>query len=78
MKVSETKVFETQIAGRPFRVEIGEVARLAKAAAMVRYGDTSLLCNVAVSKEPREGTDFFPLSVDYVEKQYAVGKIPGG
>jgi polyribonucleotide nucleotidyltransferase len=74
----EPKVFKTQIAGRPFQVEIGEVARLAKASAMVRYGDTSLLCNVAVSKEPREGTDFFPLSVDYVEKQYAVGKIPGG
>lgn len=72
------RVFETEIAGRPFRVEIGEVARLAKAAAMVRYGDTSLLCNVTVSKKPREGMDFFPLSVDYEEKQYAVGKIPGG
>lgn len=72
------KVFETEIAGRPFRVEIGEVARLAKASAMVRYGDTSLLCTVSVSKKPREGMDFFPLSVDYEEKQYAVGKIPGG
>lgn len=72
------KVFETEIAGRTLRVEIGEVAQLAKGSAMVRYGDTSVLAVAAASKEPREGMDFFPLSVDYEEKQYAVGKIPGG
>jgi len=72
------RVFEMEIAGRPLKVEIGEVAQLTKGSAMVRYGDTSVLCIVSVSKEPREGMDFFPLSVDYEEKQYAVGKIPGG
>lgn len=78
MNQLEPRVFETQIAGRPFKVEIGEAARLTKGSAMVRYGDTSVLCIVTVSKKPRDGMDFFPLSVDYVEKQYAVGKIPGG
>jgi len=72
------RVFEMEIAGRPLKVEVGEVAQLTKGSAMVRYGDTSVLCIVSVSKEPREGMDFFPLSVDYEEKQYAVGKIPGG
>ena len=72
------RIFETEIAGRPFRVEIGEVAQLAKGSAMIRYGETSVLAIAAASKKPREGMDFFPLSVDYEEKQYAVGKIPGG
>ncbi|MGL4606432.1 MAG: polyribonucleotide nucleotidyltransferase [Eubacteriaceae bacterium] len=72
------KVFETQIAGRQFRVEIGEVALLAKGAAMIRYGETEVLAVASASKKPREGMDFFPLSVDYEEKQYSVGKIPGG
>jgi len=72
------RVFEMEIAGRLLKVEVGEVAQLTKGSAMVRYGDTSVLCIVSVSKEPREGMDFFPLSVDYEEKQYAVGKIPGG
>lgn len=71
-------IFETQIAGRPFRVEIGEVAQLAKGAAMIRYGETEILAVASASKKPREGMDFFPLSVDYEEKQYSVGKIPGG
>ncbi|MBC3796527.1 polyribonucleotide nucleotidyltransferase [Acetobacterium tundrae] len=72
------KIFETQIAGRPFRVEIGQVAQLAKGAAMIRYGETEVLVVTAASKKPREGMDFFPLSCDYEEKQYSVGKIPGG
>jgi len=72
------KVFETKIADRPLRIEIGEVAQLCKGSAMVRYGETSILAIASASKAPREGMDFFPLSVDYEEKQYAVGKIPGG
>lgn len=72
------KTYKMDLAGRPFVVEIGEVAQLAKGSAMVRYGDTSVLAVAGASKKPREGLDFFPLSVDYEEKQYAVGKIPGG
>jgi polyribonucleotide nucleotidyltransferase len=59
-------------------VEIGEVAQLAKGSAMIRYGETEILAVASASKKPREGMDFFPLSVDYEEKQYSVGKIPGG
>lgn len=72
------KTYKMDLAGRPFVVEIGEVAQLAKGSAMVRYGETSVLAVAGASKKPREGMDFFPLSVDYEEKQYAVGKIPGG
>ena len=72
------KTFTTQIAGRDFTVEIGEVAQLASGAAMVRYGDTVVLATATASAKPRDGVDFFPLSVDYEEKMYAVGKIPGG
>src|SRR5664279_5449885 len=71
-------IFETQIAGRPFRVEIGEVAQLAKGAALIRYGATEILVVASASKKPRQGMDFFPLSCDYEEKRYAVGKFPGG
>ena len=74
----EPKVFTMDLAGRPLSVEIGEVAQLCKGSAVIRYGDTTILAIVSVSKQPREGMDFFPLSVDYEEKQYAVGKIPGG
>ncbi|KNZ41660.1 polyribonucleotide nucleotidyltransferase [Acetobacterium bakii] len=70
--------FEIQIAGRTLRVEIGEVAQLAKGAAMLRYGSTEILAVASASKKPREGMDFFPLSCDYEEKQYSVGKFPGG
>ncbi len=59
-------------------IEIGQVARQANGAALVRYGDTVILVTATASKEPREGIDFFPLTVDYEEKQYAAGKIPGG
>lgn len=70
--------FEMELAGRLLAVEIGEVAGLCKGSAVVRYGDTTVLAIASASKKPREGMDFFPLSVDYEEKQYAVGKIPGG
>ncbi len=72
------KTFTTQIAGREFSVEVGEVAQLASGAAMVRYGDTVVLATATASAKPRDGVDFFPLSVDYEEKMYSVGKIPGG
>lgn len=72
------KYYETTIAGRKFSVEIGRVAELANASALVRYGDTVILATVVASPEPKEGVDFFPLSVNYEEKFYAVGKIPGG
>ena len=71
------KVFETELAGRPLKIETGKVAELANGSVVVRYGDTVVMVNVTASKEPREGIDFFPLSVDYEEKLYAVGKIPG-
>lgn len=72
------RVFETEIAGRPLVVETGKIANLASGSAVVKYGDTVVLVTATASKKPRVGIDFFPLSVDYEEKQYAVGKIPGG
>ncbi len=71
------KVYETELAGRPLRLETGMMAGLANAAVMSCYGDTRVLCTVTASAKPREGVDFFPLSVDYEEKMYSVGKIPG-
>ena len=70
--------FEYTYAGRPLTVEVGKMACLANGACFVRYGDTALLCTATASQKPREGIDFLPLSVDYDEKMYAVGKIPGG
>ena len=72
------KTFETELAGRKLVIENGKIAGLANGSVMVRYGDTVVMVNVTASKEPREGIDFFPLSVDYEEKLYSVGKIPGG
>ena len=69
--------FETTLAGRPLVVETGKMAQLSSGSCLVRYGDTVVLCNVTMSDKPRDGVDFFPLSVDYEEKLYAVGKIPG-
>ena len=66
------------LAGRKLSVEIGKVAELANASAMVSYGDTVILATVVASEEPKEGVDFFPLSVNYEEKFYAVGRLPGG
>lgn len=72
------KIFKTTIAGREFTVKTGLIAQFANGAALVSYGDTTVLSTATASKQPREGIDFFPLSVDFEEKMYAVGKIPGG
>ncbi len=72
------KSYSMELAGRTLRVDIGRVAAQANGAALMHYGDTTVLSTATASKEPREGIDFFPLSVDYEEKMYAVGKIPGG
>ena len=71
------KVYETTLAGRPLKLETGMMAQLANAAVMASYGDTRVLCTVTASAKPREGVDFFPLSVDYEEKMYSVGRFPG-
>ncbi len=71
------KVWETELAGRKLTLETGKMAGLANAAIMARYGETEVLCTVTASAKPREGVDFFPLSVDYEEKMYSVGRIPG-
>ena len=71
------KVFEMDLCGRPLKIEVGKVAELANASAMVHYGDTTVLVAVTASARPRDGIDFFPLSVDFEEKLYAVGRIPG-
>ncbi len=71
------KIYETELAGRKLSIETGKIAELANGSVMVRYGETVVMVNVTAAKEPKEGIDFFPLSVDYEEKLYAVGKIPG-
>ncbi|MFQ7060279.1 MAG: polyribonucleotide nucleotidyltransferase [Eubacterium sp.] len=71
------KVWETELAARKLTLETGKMAGLANASVMARYGETNVLCTVTASAKPREGVDFFPLSVDYEEKMYSVGKIPG-
>lgn len=72
------KKFEMELAGRPLCVEIDRVAKQANGAALMHYGDTTVLCTATASEKPREGIDFFPLSVEYNERLYSVGKIPGG
>ena len=72
------KKYETTYAGKQLVVETGKMAGLANGSCLVRYGETAVLVNVTMSKEPRDGIDFLPLSVDYEERLYAVGKIPGG
>ncbi len=72
------KTYSMELAGRPLTIETGKLAGLANGNVLVRYGETVVMVNVVASKEPREGIDFFPLSVDYEEKMYAAGKIPGG
>ena len=72
------KKFETNFAGKKLVVEVGKMATLSNGSCLVRYGETAVLVNVNMSKEPREGIDFLPLSVDYEERLYSVGKIPGG
>ena len=71
------KVYETELAGRKLSIETGKMAGLSNGSVLVRYGDTVVMVNVTASKEPKDGIDFFSLSVDYEEKLYAVGKIPG-
>ena len=71
------KVYETTFAGRPLSVETGKTCGLSNGSCWVKYGDTVVMANVTASTKPRDGIDFFPLSVDYEEKLYAVGKIPG-
>ena len=73
-----TNILERNIAGRSMKVEFGRVGMLSNAAIFMSYGDTVILTNVNASEKPREGIDFFPLSVEYEERLYAVGKIPGG
>ncbi len=72
------KSYSTELAGRKLVFETGKIAGLANGSVVVKYGDTVVMVNVTAAKEPKEGIDFFPLSVDYEEKLYAVGKIPGG
>ena len=71
------KMYETTLAGRPLKLETGKMAQLANAAVLASYGETVVLCTVTASDKPREGIDFFPLSVDFEEKMYSVGRIPG-
>ena len=71
------KTYSMELAGRTLTIESGKMAGLSNGSVLVRYGDTAVLTNVTASKEPKEGIDFFPLSVDYEERLYAVGKIPG-
>ncbi len=77
MFFKDFKRFETEIGGRPFVAEVGKMAQLAGGAVLVRYGETNVLCTATMSAKPRDGIDFFPLSVDFEEKLYSVGKIPG-
>ena len=72
------KTYSIDFAGRKLTIETGELAQLANGSVMVRYGDTTVLSTATASSEPREGIDFFPLSVDFEERLYSVGKIPGG
>ena len=71
-------IYKTEFAGRTLTVETGKFAQLANGSALVRYGDTVVLATATASAKPRDGIDFFPLSVDFEERMYAAGKIPGG
>ena len=70
--------YSMELAGRTLTAEIGRVAEQANGACLMRYGDTTVLVTATASDKPREGIDFFPLSIDYEERLYSVGKIPGG
>lgn len=78
MEFKNHKVYETDLAGRPLIVETGKMAGLANGSCLIRYGETCILCTATASSKPREGIDFLPLSVDFDERLYAVGRIPGG
>ena len=77
-RIFDTKTYTMELAGRTLSLEIGRLAELANASILVKYGDTTVLVAVTASSRPRDGIDYFPLSVDFEEKLYAVGKIPGG
>ncbi len=77
MFFKDFRTFETTLADRPLVVEVGKMAQLAGGSCLVRYGETEVLCTATMADKPREGVDFFPLSVDFEEKLYSVGKIPG-
>ena len=70
--------FEREIGGKPLQIETGKLAGLANGAVTIRYGDTMLLVTAVMNNKPRESTDFFPLTIDFEERMYAAGKIPGG
>ena len=72
------KKYEMELAGRTLRVDVDRVAKQANGAVLMHYGDTTVLCTATASEKPRDGIDFFPLSVEYNERLYSVGKIPGG
>ena len=72
------KTYTMELAGRTLKVEIGKVGKQANGCAFMQYGETTVLSTATASEKPREGIDFFPLSVEFEEKLYAVGKIPGG
>ena len=74
---NEFRKFETTFAGRPLVVETGKMAQLASGSCLIRYGETEIMCTATMSDKPREGVDFFPMSIDFEEKLYSVGKIPG-
>ena len=78
MEFKNYKVFRYTLAGRPLVIETGKMAGLANGSCLIRYGDTAILCCATASEKPRDGIDFLPLSVDFDERMYAVGKIPGG
>ena len=78
MEFKNHKVYEYTLAGRPLVIETGKVAGLANGSCLCRYGDTVVLCCATASEKPRDGIDFLPLSVDFEERMYAAGKIPGG
>ena len=71
------RVFETEFAGRPLKVETGKMGQLANGSCLISYGETSVFCAATASAKPRDGIDFLPLSVDFEEKLYSVGRIPG-
>ena len=78
MNFKNYKVFKHTYAGRPLVIETGKMAGLANGSVLCRYGDTAVLCCATASEKPRDGIDFLPLSVDFDERMYAAGKIPGG
>ena len=72
------KSYSMELAGKTLTMDVGRVAKQANGAVLMHYGETTVLCTATASEKPREGIDFFPLSVEFEEKMYSVGKIPGG